>query len=78
MRRYLGFHIRPGSFLQAVLRNDLKDAVLRADPDNLHRLRDIVLWIDKGVPGQAQGSQEAIEEWCKKRNHGIESTNTTR
>ena len=37
LRRYLAHGIEPGSFLSAVLRNDLIDACGRADDTNRHR-----------------------------------------
>jgi hypothetical protein len=39
-----------GDFLGAVVRNDLRGAVSRADPENLAALRSIVLWVHNEIP----------------------------
>ena len=56
---------RPGDFLCAVLRNDLKDAVVRADHINLPLLRAIVVWLDTEAPANAWGSVEKFETWLE-------------
>lgn len=56
-----------GGFLQAVLENDLRGAIQRADPDNLARLRDIAAYVWFNVPASAYGSAQAYERHLKKR-----------
>ena len=41
-----------GEFLSAVVRNDLRGAVIRADPENLAALRSLVLWVHNEIPGE--------------------------
>lgn len=43
--RVLAFKLRPGSFLQACINNDLFGAISRADPQNRAALYDIVRMI---------------------------------
>lgn len=62
--RYLSQRIRTGGFLEAVLRNDLADAVCRADPAlSLTELKAIVLFLRTYAPSSAWGSPEAVEAW---------------
>lgn len=57
-------HGRPvGSFLQAVLENDFKDAVTGADITNRRRLYEIAIWVVNCCPGMCQGSRETVKEW---------------
>lgn len=48
--RYVENKIQPGSFLTAVLNNDLKNSVLRADQNSLKALKLIVLWFSNNYP----------------------------
>ncbi len=43
--RYVKYGLRPGSFVDAVLTNDLMAAVGRADMGNLHALPAICLYV---------------------------------
>ena len=52
-----------GSFLYAVLTNNLIDAVTKADDTNIHCLRSIVLYIYNNTPGICWGNREKVEEW---------------
>lgn len=62
--RYLRQGILPGSFLRAVLRNDLAGAARRADPFTGRCLPAIVAWLDLFAPANAWGDAEAPERWC--------------
>jgi hypothetical protein len=62
--RYLRFGVVPGSFLQAVLRNDLKDACFRAaDPLTAAALRAIVLLLANYAAAESWGSEENYDAW---------------
>lgn len=50
IRRYVEDHIQPGSFLSAVLCNDLRTAVIRADETNLKLLPLYVAYFDRFYP----------------------------
>lgn len=49
-----------GSFLEAVLANDLKEAIGRADEDNLDALPHIVCYLYNEVPSIAWGSPKKV------------------
>lgn len=63
INRYMQDRVQPGSFLAAVLQNDLKNAVGRADPKNLQCLPAIVLYCFWELPSLCWGSKEAFEGW---------------
>lgn len=51
IERYCVNHIKPGDFLTAVLQNDLSNAVLKADPENLPLLKLYLLWFHNNTHG---------------------------
>lgn len=61
--RYLVDRIRPGGFLCAVLANDLRDAIARADEDSREGLGALVTFLDAFAPVDAWGSPGALEAW---------------
>jgi len=63
MKRYIEDGIAPGHFLTAVLKNDLFEAVMRADADNLKELPNIVKWMHWEIPSNAHGSIIKVKEW---------------
>ncbi|MBM61924.1 MAG: hypothetical protein CL484_03110 [Acidobacteria bacterium] len=65
MQRYLEQGLRPGGCLTAILANDLLGAVGRADETTLAGLWSICAFIHSHAPGNAYGSYEAVDEWCK-------------
>lgn len=65
IRAYVDNHRRPGQFLQAVIRNDLAEAVARADGENLTNLIAIVGYFYNEAPGTCWGSKEKLEAWLK-------------
>lgn len=56
----------PGDFLQAVIRNDLRNAVLRADSENLPLLPTYLHWLYWNAPAPCSGSQAAYDDWLGK------------
>lgn len=56
-----GWH--PGDFLSAVIGNDLKEAVTRADDDNLRNLPAFVAYFYNEAPAACWGSPEKQREW---------------
>lgn len=50
IRRYVENNIKPGDFLTAVLCNDLRTAVIRADETNLKLLPLYVAYFDRFYP----------------------------
>lgn len=66
--RYLVDGIRPGSFLCAVLENDLLEAVTRANPpENFEALPALVRFLFNEAPATSYGSAEKVAIWCATR-----------
>ena len=64
--RYVRQGIPTGSFLRAVLTNDLADACRRADPYCGMHLPNIIQWLDAYAPAECYGSAEKVYEWITK------------
>ena len=65
--RYQNDRILPGSFLRAVLANDLFDAVARADPESLALIGDVVRYIHWELPSGCHGTREKVTSWVGAR-----------
>lgn len=63
MQRYIEKGIDPGSFLTAVLCNDLMGAMGKADEINRERLWDICCFVYNDAPSVCHGSIEAFQSW---------------
>jgi len=63
LERYIVTGTAPGTFLDAVLCNDLKRAVLSADTQNIMGLRALVVFLVKQAPPQCFGSPKAVANW---------------
>jgi hypothetical protein len=63
-----------GSFMRAVLENDLFEAVNHADKDNQASLVDLVKLIYNDVPGNCHGSTHRVDDWINQR--GLEAYQT--
>ena len=61
--RYYENHIEPGSFMSAVINNDLKNACSHADNTNRHRLFDYMMWFYNEAPSGTWGYPEATHDW---------------
>lgn len=57
----------PGSFLAAVLSNDLRAACSRADITNRYRLFDIVYFLYNYAPGVCWGDSRQVTAWSAHR-----------
>lgn len=66
IHRYVEHGIEPGSFVTAVLENNLVEAVGRADLENSAALADIVRYVYNEIPGQAWGNPNKVRAWLKK------------
>ncbi len=55
-----------GGFLEAVIANDLMDAIGRADDANTRAIRAIVQFVYLEVPMEARGSRAAWLAWISK------------
>jgi hypothetical protein len=65
LRRYVEEHIATGSFLAAVLSNDLFGAVARADDDNAKLIPAIVSYIYNQLPAHCYGSPDKYRKWTE-------------
>lgn len=63
LERYLNNGIMPGSFLTAVLENNLCEAFGRADSGNSANLKNIVGYIYNNFPSNAWGSRERVDNY---------------
>ena len=63
LKRYVEHRIPTGGFLRAVLENDLKEAVARADDENQHVIPIYVCWLYNEAPSTCWGSPEAVKAW---------------
>lgn len=57
-----------GGFLRAVLENDLRGAIGRADEINLAALPHIVAYINERVPAIATGSAQLVDAWLRRQS----------
>lgn len=62
---YLLRGIQPGHFLTAVLSNDLREAVARADDINRWKLVEWVQFFFNYAPSASWGSKEKVVAWLK-------------
>ena len=63
--RYLTSRIPTGSFLEAVLSNDLRDAAARGDAQNQRLLFEYAYLMHNYMPIGSHGSREAVSAWLK-------------
>ena len=69
LKRYVENGIPTGGFLQAVLENNLMEAMGRADLYNRVNLFDICSYVYNEIPYACHGSKEIVATWlAKKRN----------
>jgi hypothetical protein len=64
--RYVDHGIRPGSFLTAVLSNDLMEALGRADDENRHSLHRYGQFLYSVAPSGCFRSPEAVSAWIER------------
>lgn len=62
---YLLHGVPPGSFLEAVLSNDLREACARADTDNQRTLYQHVYFLYNYAPQSCWGDAKTITGWLK-------------
>ena len=65
---YVEHHQPTGSFTQAVLENNLREAVARADTFSFAALKDIVMYCHWEIPGNCWGPVEKVEAWLANDN----------
>ena len=60
---YIEHGILPGSFLCAVLTNDLKEALANADMHNIKNIPAYVSYLYNEVDSRCWGSREKVQDW---------------
>ena len=65
LTRYVEHGIPPGSFLCAVLENNLFSAINRADRDNLAALPEIVKYIYNELPSFCWGNSKSVSDYIE-------------
>jgi len=66
IKLYLERGIEPGDFLSAVICNDLREAVGRADDVNIYNLPAYVNFFYNHAPHGCWGSPENMKAWMEK------------
>lgn len=74
VKRFIEQGITPGSFLTAVLENDLKETFAKADTVAIRELPGIVAWLYSYAPADCWGSQENVHAWRMARKKGRASS----
>ena len=62
---YINHRIKPGSFMTAVLANDLIEAVGKSDPRNIKNIPAYVYFLYIFAPPECFGSYEKVKAWLK-------------
>lgn len=70
LQRYIEHGVPPGSFMTAVLCNDLMDAAGRADDTNRRYLFEWAGWLYNYAPPACYGSPEKVKAWIESRRSG--------
>lgn len=70
--KYVEQRIPPGSFLMAVLCNNLAEACGRADLQNRRRLFEYVQYLYNDAPSACWGSKEKVDAWLAEGRHSNE------
>lgn len=65
LKRYVEVGCPTGGFLRAVLRNDLIEAVCRADESSLSNLLQIARYVYNDLPSSCWKSEEAVTRWLE-------------
>ncbi|MFH1626086.1 MAG: hypothetical protein ABID54_13165 [Pseudomonadota bacterium] len=63
---YIERGILPGNFLQAVICNNLRESLARADHINTARMSDIAGFFYNETPFNCWGSEKRMKAWAKK------------
>jgi hypothetical protein len=65
IKRYVDSRLPPGGFVTAVLANDLRESLVRADHINRHYIREIVTYCWNEIPASCWGSYEKVDMWLR-------------
>jgi hypothetical protein len=65
LRRYIEHGIPPGSFLTALLSNDLRGTFERADDENRAAVENWIRFLYNYAPSECWGSPAKLTTWCQ-------------
>ncbi len=65
IQKYVVFGVPPGGFVEAVLANDLMEAIARADQENGRTLKAIATYVYMEIPDPSHGSYEKVGKWME-------------
>ena len=65
IRMYVESRIRPGSFLTAIIQDDLKEAVAQADDENMPNIPAYVNYFYNYAPSPCWGSKAKMKAWLE-------------
>ena len=73
VRRYVNQGISPGSFMTAVLENNLTQAFCRADDINTQYMRNWADFVYNHMPSNCHGTPEKVAAWLERGGlHGMQ------
>ena len=67
LERYINHHVPPGDFLSAVIKNNLRATIERADDENIANLPAYIGFLYNEAPSQCWGSEQAFKNWINQR-----------
>lgn len=70
--RWIMHGVQPGHFLTAILQNDLRESINRADHENRDLLVAYIKFLYNDAPSNCWGSKEKMEAWAQHR--GLDNT----
>jgi hypothetical protein len=65
LRLYVEHRARPGSFMTAVLSNNLREAVGHGDDASLAKIRPLIQFIHCRLPGDCWGTPAKVKAWLQ-------------
>lgn len=71
IRRYIDYGKRPGSFLSAIIQNNLSEAFARADSENVENIGAFVAYFWNECPLGCWGSKGKMEKWMENKEKEI-------
>lgn len=63
--RYIEYGIIPGSFLQAIICNNLRETYAQCDNENERHIKDYVKWFYIYAPSPCWGTKEKMDLWVR-------------
>ena len=74
--RYIEHGTKPGSFLEAIIINDLSSAVANADDENIGNIPAYVAYFYNHTPQGCWGSDAKMQNWMDKKWAESQNRNT--